>query len=69
MMDQSIPQEWGALCLVVLGFGLRHGLDADHLAAIDGLTRRNARANPAIAGRCGALFSAGHGLVVMGFAL
>jgi high-affinity nickel-transport protein len=48
--------------------GLRHGLDADHLATIDGLTRFNNRANPRIARLCGLLFSLGHGAVVVGIA-
>lgn len=48
--------------------GLRHGLDADHLATIDGLTRFNNRANPRIAKLCGVLFSVGHGAVVVGIA-
>jgi high-affinity nickel-transport protein len=44
-------------------------LDADHLATIDGLTRFNQRAAPARARWCGALFSLGHGSVVIGVAL
>ena len=48
---------------------MRHGLDADHLATIDGLTRHNARANPASARFCGALFSLGHGLVACAVAI
>src|SRR5437868_2619085 len=43
---------------------MRHGLDADHLAAIDGLTRFNAQSQPRLARLCGALFAAGHGAVV-----
>jgi high-affinity nickel-transport protein len=49
--------------------GCRHGFDADHLATIDGLTRYNARHNPRLARTAGALFSLGHGLVVMLVAL
>lgn len=45
--------------------GLRHGLDADHLAAIDGMTRFNMGKRSAIAPYCGALFSAGHGAAVV----
>lgn len=52
------------LALVVLMLGIKHGLDADHLAAIDGLTRYNAQARLA-----GVLFSLGHGLVVVSVAL
>ena len=47
----------------------RHGFDADHLATIDGLTRYNARANPRLARMAGALFSLGHGVVVLLVAL
>jgi len=46
---------------LALALGLRHGLDADHLAAIDGLTRFNLAARRGFAPYCGALFSAGHG--------
>jgi nickel/cobalt transporter (NiCoT) family protein len=40
-------------------------MDADHLAAIDGLTRFNAEPRPALARWCGTLFSIGHGGVVI----
>jgi nickel/cobalt transporter (NiCoT) family protein len=60
---------WLPLCLSVFALGLRHGLDADHLATIDGLTRFNAKARPGLAVWCGALFSAGHGCVVILVAL
>ena len=46
---------------LALALGLRHGLDADHLAAIDGLTRFNMLRRRRFAPYCGALFSAGHG--------
>lgn len=52
-----------ATLALVFALGLRHGLDADHLAAIDGL----ARLRP---GRwTGVLFGLGHGLVVTVLAL
>jgi high-affinity nickel-transport protein len=51
--------------LLVFMLGMRHGFDADHLVAIDGLTRFNAQHNPGLARRCGTLFSLGHGAVVM----
>ena len=55
-----------ALVLIALLFGLRHGLDADHLAMIDGLARLQARAGRFRLSRlCGVLFSAGHGLVIL----
>ncbi len=52
---QRSPQPFH--CAFVLG--LRHGLDADHLAAIDGLTRCNASASRRFAPFCGVLFSGG----------
>jgi high-affinity nickel-transport protein len=55
-----------ALALVL---GLRHGLDADHLAAIDGLTRWTLMRRQPFARFCGALFSAGHGAVILAAAL
>ena len=64
----DLPTDFGALCAVVLLLGMRHGLDADHLAAIDGLTRMAARRGQAYARYCGALFSLGHGLVVLAIA-
>lgn len=55
-----------ALVLFAFLFGLRHGLDADHLAMIDGLTRLQTRAcRPWLARLCGVLFSLGHGLVLL----
>ncbi len=57
------------LCALALALGARHGLDADHLATIDGITRYNARMNPRLARVAGALFSLGHGAVVVLVAL
>jgi nickel/cobalt transporter (NiCoT) family protein len=53
------------LALAALVLGMRHGIDADHLAAIDAMTRCNAQARPALARRTGLWFSIGHGLVVL----
>lgn len=53
--------------LISLAFmlGLKHGMDADHLATIDGLTRFNSSAGRMrLARLCGFLFSLGHGAVV-----
>lgn len=61
----SLPATFTALCALAFVLGARHGLDADHLATIDGLTRCNARTYPWLARRAGALFSLGHGAVVM----
>jgi high-affinity nickel-transport protein len=57
------------LALVAFVLGMRHGVDADHLAAIDAMTRCNAQARPALARRTGVWFSLGHGSVVMAVAL
>lgn len=58
-----------SLILLVFVLGLRHGLDADHLACIDGLTRYNFRMNSPIARWVGTLFSFGHGLTVASVAV
>lgn len=53
--------------LIALAFvlGLKHGMDADHLATIDGLARFNTSAGRTrLARLCGFLFSLGHGTVV-----
>ncbi len=63
-MLETLPTHGLALVGVVFLLGLKHGLDPDHLAAIDGLTRFNARARPALSRWSGLLFSAGHGVVV-----
>lgn len=60
----ELPTHWLALVAVVFLLGLKHGLDADHLAAIDGLTRFNAGRRPILSRWSGLLFSAGHGVVV-----
>lgn len=58
------------LIMLALVLGLRHGMDADHLATIDGLTRFNMTADrPRLARLCGFLFSLGHGAVVCLFAV
>jgi len=65
----TLPADWSALCALVFLLGMRHGLDADHLAAIDGLTRVSSRRRQPHAHCCGALFSLGHGAVVVSIAL
>ncbi len=65
----ELPSDWVALAGLVFLLGLKHGFDADHLATIDGLTRFNARSSRPFARYCGALFSLGHGVVVLGIAL
>jgi high-affinity nickel-transport protein len=54
---------------MVFILGIRHGLDADHLAFIDGQTRYNWRVGSPIARWVGTLFSFGHGLVVASIAI
>jgi high-affinity nickel-transport protein len=63
-MMETLPTHWLALVAVVFLLGLKHGLDPDHLAAIDGLTRFNSGRRPMLSRWSGALFSAGHGVVV-----
>jgi high-affinity nickel-transport protein len=65
----SAPASWSALCVVAFVLGMKHGLDADHLATIDGLTRYNLRWHRLLARFCGTLFSLGHGAVVLFVAL
>jgi len=58
------------LMALALVLGAKHGLDADHLATIDGLTRFNAAAGRSRLARvCGLLFSLGHGAVVCAVAI
>jgi nickel/cobalt transporter (NiCoT) family protein len=64
-----LPNDWLALLALVFALGLKHGLDADHLVAIDGLTRFNSIHHPRIARWCGVLFSLGHGAIVLAVAL
>ena len=65
----ELPNEWIALLALVFVLGAKHGLAADHLATIDGLTRHNLRIAPSRARWCGSLFSLGHGAIVMLIAL
>ena len=58
----GLPADALGLAALVFLLGLRHGLDPDHLVAIDGLTRAGTREG---ARRwCGLFFSLGHGLVI-----
>ena len=68
-MMQSLPAHWLSLVAVVFLLGLKHGLDPDHLAAIDGLTRFNQGRRPKLARWSGLLFSLGHGVVVTAVAI
>jgi len=58
-----------ALVTLALTLGVKHGLDADHLVAVDALTRFNVETRPRFARWCGVVFSLGHGAVVVAVAL
>lgn len=60
-----LPNDWLALLAVVYALGLKHGMDPDHLATIDGIARGNAARKPRLARWSGFLFSAGHGAIVI----
>ncbi|MBL0123743.1 MAG: nickel transporter [Betaproteobacteria bacterium] len=66
---ESLNQDWNTIIVLVFLLGLKHGFDADHLATIDGLTRRSLQHNARLAGWCGTLFSVGHGAVVIAIAV
>ena len=61
---ENLSNDWLTLLMLVFVLGLRHGMDPDHLATIDALTRFNAVSRKRVAKWCGFLFSLGHGLVV-----
>src|SRR5712691_10525356 len=69
MSMETVPSHWLSLIAAVFLLGLKHGLDPDHLAAIDGLTRVNAARRPRLSRWSGLLFSVGHGLVVTAIAV
>lgn len=56
------------MAAMVFVLGIRHGLDLDHLATIDAISR-NLKDNQGLSKRVGVLFSLGHGLVVILFSL
>ena len=68
-MDFTAPSS-GLPGLAALAYvlGLRHGVDADHLAAIDAMARFNAATRPRLARLTGLWFSVGHGAVVLAVA-
>ncbi len=53
----------------LFALGMRHGLDPDHIAAIDGMALRAHDQGHAHARWTGGLFSLGHGLVVIAIAV
>lgn len=62
-MEISEHTSWPLMILIALTLGLRHGLDLDHIATIDAITR-TARQNQILSKMVGFLFSLGHGIVV-----
>ena len=60
----SVEAGLPALALIFL-LGMRHGLEPDHLAAVDGLTLRSQSAHARWAPWMGALFALGHGVTVL----
>jgi nickel/cobalt transporter (NiCoT) family protein len=64
----AMPHDVPGLLLLVFLLGLKHGVDPDHLATVDGLTRFNLASRPRLARWSGCLFSLGHGLMVMAVA-
>jgi high-affinity nickel-transport protein len=69
MGSLELARDFVGLAAIVLLLGLRHGFDADHLAAIDGLAAHNAERRPRLARCSGVLFSLGHGIIVIVVAL
>jgi len=63
-MTSSLPHDFLGLIAMVFLLGLRHGMDPDHLATIDGLARGGAQNRPRTARWSGCFFSLGHGAVV-----
>jgi len=61
----EFPQEAAALAMFIFLLGLRHGMDPDHIAAVDQVTRCNVDSRPRLARLAGCLFSLGHGAVVI----
>jgi high-affinity nickel-transport protein len=68
-LEEVLTGSWLFICTIAFTLGIRHGLDADHLATIDGLARRNATRNPLLSQFSGTLFSLGHGFVILIIAL
>jgi nickel/cobalt transporter (NiCoT) family protein len=69
MDTTQLPHDLLGLSAVVVLLGLRHGFDADHLATVDALTRHHLNRGDPRARCIGALFSLGHGAVVVAVAL
>jgi len=61
---ENLYNDCMALAALVFFLGLKHGMDPDHLATIDGMARFNAVRRPQLSRWSGLLFSLGHGAVV-----
>ncbi|QCB45152.1 nickel permease [Hydrogenophaga sp. PAMC20947] len=66
-MNADLISFSGIVLMFVLG--LRHGLDPDHIACIDGLTWSTLDNNQKLAPWVGTLFALGHGLLVTAIAV
>ena len=64
-----MPSATLLLFCMVLGMGFRHGLDPDHLTAIDAILRFQASQKHHLNRWAGLYFSLGHGMVVLTLAL
>lgn len=61
-----ITQDSGiGMLLMAFVLGLRHGMDPDHLATIDGITRASSIKQPRLSRYSGLLFSLGHGMMMI----
>lgn len=67
LFPPSVPIHAGAVALLMmaLAMGFRHGLDPDHLTAIDAILRYQASRKDRLVRWAGLYFSLGHGIVVM----
>jgi high-affinity nickel-transport protein len=65
----TIHQGSIVLIMMALIMGFRHGLDPDHLTAIDAILRFQASRKHRLVRWAGLYFSLGHGIVVMGIGL
>ncbi len=64
-MESAIPLSINLSgVLLLLSLGLRHGLDPDHIAIIDGMTLRYNHLKSPFAKWIGTLFAIGHGFIV-----
>lgn len=64
-MPMALHENWIGMVLLVFMLGLKHGMDPDHLATIDGMTRANSILRPRLSRWAGLLFSLGHGMTVI----